>query len=113
MGMSSRPQSQRSPQQNRGTDTRSQRGQQARVRNTLKSDRDNTMMTKPVAQRDQYGSRHNEDDMKGNQKRRGRVSNPAEQNFAQRESAQDIQPDRGGRNKLPGRRRRKSGSPKE
>jgi hypothetical protein len=113
MGISSRPQSQRSPQQNRGTDARSQRGQQARVRNTLKSDRDNTMSTKPVAQRDQYGSRHNEDDVKGHQKQRGRRANPAEQNFKQRESAQDTQPNRGGANKLPGRRRRKSGSPTE
>ena len=107
MGMSSRPQSQRSSNQTRGTDARSQRGQQARSRNTLKSDRDNTMSTKPVAQRDQYGSRHNADDIKGNQKRRGRTAGA---NLEQRESAQDLQPNRGGANKLPGRRRRNSGS---
>lgn len=108
MGTSSRPQSQRSPQQKRGTDARSQRGKQARVRNTLKSDRDNTMSTKVVAQRDEHGSRHNNDDRKANQRRLGRTTG---QNLSQRESAQDIQPDRGGANKLPGRRRAKSTTP--
>lgn len=111
MGRSTRPQSQRSSQQTRGTDTRSQRGQQSRTRNTLKSDRDNTQSTKPTAKRDQYGSRHNEDDIKIHQRQRGRPT--GEQNTVARESAQDTQPDRGGKNKLPGSRRRKSGSPLE
>jgi hypothetical protein len=106
--MSSRPQSQRSSQQKRGTDARSQRGQQSRVRNTLKSDRDNTMSVKPAARRDQFGSRHHADDLKAHQ--RGKAAPGGKQDLSFRESAQDTQPDRGGRNKLPGGRGRKSGA---
>ena len=41
-----------------------------------------------------------------------RKGNPGgKQDLAFRESAQDLQPDRGERNKKPGRRTRKSGSP--
>jgi hypothetical protein len=107
---SRRPQPQRSSVQNRGTDAQGQRGQQVRSRNTLKSDRDNTQSTKPAATRDRYGSRHNEDDIKKHQRQLGRPA-PG-QNLAFRESAQDTQPDRGARNKQPGGRRPKSGSPR-
>jgi hypothetical protein len=110
MGMSSRPQSQRSGAQRRGADAQAMRGNQSRTRNTLKSDRDNTMSTKPVAQKDQYGSRHNEDDLKKHQKQRGRAAAGGKPNLEFRESGQDVQPDRGARNKQPGSRTRKSGS---
>ena len=105
-----RSQSQRGSSQARGTDVRSQRGQQSRVRNTLKHDRDANMPANPAAQRDNFGSRHNADNVKSSQRARGRKKGP---NLAQRESAQDTQPNRGAKNKQPGRRTRKSGSAKD
>ena len=112
MGRSTRPQSQPSGNQQRGTDVRATRGQTARVRDQLKSDRDNTQSTKPAAVIDQFGSRHNEDDVKTHQRQRGRPA-PGGSNLAFRESAQDFPPDRGQRNKVEGRRTRKSGTPRK
>src|SRR5437867_1645156 len=101
MGNSTRPQSQRSGAQSRGTDVGAKRGGQGRSRNTLKSNKDNL-----IARRDRYGSRHNEDDIKAQERRLGR---PAGRDLAFREAGQDTQVNRGAKNKLPGRRNRRSG----
>ncbi|HVT81648.1 MAG TPA: hypothetical protein VHM90_13455, partial [Phycisphaerae bacterium] len=63
------------------------------------------------AQRDQFGSRHNDDDVKTAQRQHGRPRGRQDLGF--RESAQDTQPTRGARNKIPGRRRRDSGSARD
>jgi len=112
MGRSTRPQSQRSGSQKRGTDARATRGQTARVRDQLKSDRTDMPSAKPAAVLDQFGSRHNEDNVVQHQRQRGRPARGG-QNLAFRESGQDIQPDRGERNKAAGRRTRKSGNPRK
>jgi hypothetical protein len=73
-----------------------------RTRDHLKSDRDAMAGGNPAAQRDQYGSRHNADDVKAAQRQHGRPR--GRQDLAFRESAQDVQPDRGRANKMPGGR---------
>jgi len=104
----SRPQSKRTPTPTRGNEAQNHRGKQAHTRSTLKSDRTSNMSGNPTAQRDEHGSRHNADNIKSQQKKAGRQPGS---NLAQRESAQDIQPNRGAKNKLPGRRTRNSGGP--
>jgi hypothetical protein len=83
------------------------RGTTAKNKDNLKSDRKARAAANPVAQQDQFGSHHNEDNIKKEQRRKGRTSG---QNLAQRESGQDTQRNRGGANKQPGSRTRKSGS---
>ena len=78
------------------------RGKVAKNKDELKSDRDGTMSKNPAVQQDQFGSRHNVDEAKKQQRRGGQPGGP--QDLAFRESAQDTQPDRGLKNKLPGRR---------
>ena len=45
------------------------RGKNPRVRDQLKSDTDEMTGTKPAAQQDQFGSRHNQDKVKRDQRR--------------------------------------------
>ena len=71
MGISSRPQSQRNSNQSRGTDARAMRGTVAKNKDQLKSRRVENMAGKPAAQLDQYGSRHNDDNLKKEQRRAG------------------------------------------
>ncbi len=105
--MRMQPQSQRNSNQSRGTDARAMRGTTAKNKDNLKSDRKARAAANPVAQQDQFGSRHNADNIKAEQVKKGRRPG---QNLAQRESGQDTQRNRGGANKLPGSRTRKSGS---
>src|SRR4051812_14531719 len=81
---------------------------QVNERSDLRSDRDRQA---PNAKRDQFGSAHNEDDVKAQQRRLGRPS--GKQDLAFRESGQDLRAATGGRNKKEGRRKRKSGSPRD
>ncbi|MCL2647695.1 MAG: hypothetical protein FWD61_11915 [Phycisphaerales bacterium] len=69
----------------------------------LKSDRDATMGRNPAITQDQYGSRHNKDEVKLSQRR---VGWPREkQDLPFRESSQDVRTgSRGERNRMPGRR---------
>jgi hypothetical protein len=102
-------QSPRSSNEYRGADARALRGSTARNKDKLKHDHDARAAMNPEAQQDQFGSRHNRDDIKAEQRRKGR---PHGRNLAARESAQDTQPDRGRANKKgPARRRQKSSSP--
>ncbi|HVX86991.1 MAG TPA: hypothetical protein VH253_19560 [Phycisphaerae bacterium] len=102
-------QSQRNSSRSRGADTRALRGATARNKDKLKHDHDARAAINPEAQQDQFGSRHNRDNIKAEQRRKGRPHGP---NLAARESAQDIQPNRGKANKKgPARRGRKSSSP--
>jgi len=80
-------------------------------RSDLRSDRDRLAGVAPAAKRDQFGSAHNEDAMKAQQRRLGRPS--GKQDTAFRESGQDLRGPTGVRNKKEGRRGRKSGSPRE
>jgi len=102
---------QRNSANSRGTDALATRGRTARNRDQLKSDRDAMAAGNPAARLDQFGSRHNADDVKAAQRQHGGPGGRSDLQF--RESAQDTQPNRGERNKLPGRRRRKSGSAKD
>lgn len=86
------------------------RGKNARVRDQLKSDTDETLGTKPAANLDQYGSRHNQDKVKRDQRRLEKPK--GKQDLAFRESAQELRAHRGERNKEPGRRHRSSGQPR-
>ena len=97
----------------RGTNAPATRGAAARNKDHLKSDRAATMADNPPAQRDSFGSRHNEDKIT---KRQRKVAGPhhAGRDTGFRESAQDTQRNRGAANKKgTGRRHRKSGSPRE
>jgi hypothetical protein len=87
------------------------RGTTAKNKDHLKSDRKARAAANPAAQQDQFGSRHNEDNIKNEQRKKGRTSGGG-QNFGLRESAQDTQRNRGGANKKgPARRGQKSSTP--
>lgn len=111
MAMAGRPtkgrtQSQRNSTTRRGVDAQATRGNQAKNKDKLGSDRDRTMSTKPAANRDEFGSRHNRDDRTRAQQKKGREGGHA--NLAFRESAQDVRKPKGkGRlgEDLPRRRR--------
>ena len=106
----------RSGARQRGTDAQTSRGRGSHARNQLKSDKDNMMSAKPATVKDQFGSRHNQDSQKHHQHDLERARGERQRNgqdLALRESAQDTQRNRGSKNKLPGRRSRRSGSPKK
>jgi hypothetical protein len=73
-------------------------------KNSLKSDRDSTMSRNPAVRQDQFGSRHNADDVKTTQRQRGRPSAAGTSDLAFRESAQDSRTPHSAKNKSPGRR---------
>jgi len=104
----------RSTTRQRGTDAQTSRGRGSHARNKLISDNDNMMSAKPATVRDQFGSRHNQDSKKHHQqdleRARGERTRPG-QDLALREAGQDTQRNRGQRNKLPGRRNRRTGGP--
>lgn len=95
----------------RSSDVQARRGKNARVRDQLKSDTDETVGTKPAAQQDQFGSRHNQDKVKRDQRRTEKPR--GKQDVAFRESAQELPPKRGEKNREPGRRQEHSGRPRE
>jgi hypothetical protein len=105
MGISSRPQSQRSGNQSRGTDVRAMRGTNSKNKDTLKADRTNNMAGKPAAQKDQFGSRHNNDNITKEQRRAGTPNGPSDLAF--RESAQETRGTTGKKNRMPPTRKRK------
>jgi hypothetical protein len=82
------------------------RGTTAKNKDRLKPDRQKNMAGKPAANKDQFGSRHNEDAITKEQRRGG---GPAigRQDFAFRESAQDTRKGRGAKNRMPSGRKRK------
>src|SRR3982750_1806482 len=84
---------------------------QVHERSDLRSDRDRQPGVAPAAKRDQFGSAHNEDAIKAQQRRLGRPAGKQDLGF--RESGQDVRRPTGARNKKEGRRKRKSGSPRE
>lgn len=104
-----RSSSARTYQASRGTDARSKRGTRTKNKDELSSDRDNTMSVKPAANKDEFGSRHNQDMRKAEQYRMGREK--GWQNSSFRESAQDERAATGKRNKTGTRRTPKSGHP--
>ena len=78
-------------------------------KNHLKSDRDSTMSRNPAVREDQYGSKHNADEVKASQRQRGRPGGKHDLSF--RESSQDSRTNgRGVKNKLPGRRFKQRGA---
>lgn len=86
-------------------------------KNELKHDHDARAAANPAAQKDQFGSRHNADSLKKEQRK---TTKPAgKSDLAFRESAQDVEPVRGlakaakkGKEKGRARRTPKSGSAK-
>jgi hypothetical protein len=110
MGMT-RPQSQRDSNQSRGTDARAKRGLRAKNKDRLKSDRQENMAGKPGANKDQYGSRHNRDEVTSQQAVFGKPR--GKQDYGFREGPQETRRVTGERNREPGRRRQKSGTAKK
>jgi hypothetical protein len=111
MGMT-RPQSQRDSNQSRGTDARGIRGTRAKNKDRLKSDRQENMAGKPGANKDQFGSRHNRDEITSQQKTFGKPR--GKQDYGVRESPQQTRKVTGAKNREPGSRQPKSGnSPKK
>ncbi|MGN6369182.1 MAG: hypothetical protein ACTHN5_13055 [Phycisphaerae bacterium] len=106
-----RPQSQRDSNQRRGTDARATRGLRAKNKDHLKSDRQENMAGKPGAQKDRFGSGHNRDEVRAQQKKFGRPR--GKQDLAFRESPQEKRKVTGERNREPGRRGQKSGAAKK
>jgi hypothetical protein len=108
MSKISQPQSQRNSNQSRGADARANRGNTAKNKDTLKSDRTSSMAANPAAQKDQFGSRHNADHVKKEQRRTGRPGFKSDSAF--RESAQDTRTGKGAKNRQPGRRSKSHGN---
>jgi hypothetical protein len=107
-----RPQSQRDSNQSRGIDARNTRGLRAKNKDRLKSDRQENMAGKPGANKDQYGSRHNRDEITSQQKVFGKPR--GKQDYGFREGPQKTRKATGEKNREPGGRRPKSGnSPKK
>jgi hypothetical protein len=92
--------------------SQSRRGRNAKNKDNLRSDRDDTMSAKPAARKDQFGSHHNEDNRKIHQRQLGRPPKGGH-DLSFRESAQDLQPDRDGDKTPSDRRRPKSASQKK
>jgi len=102
MGLTSRPQSKSSAKSAAGSGGRAYHATAAKNKDKLKSDHDSTMSANPAAQQDQFGSRHNDDKAKLEQRR---ITKPrGASDLAFRESAQDESPARGAKNRQAGRR---------
>ena len=110
--MAIRSQSQRpTTKQASGTTPRAQRAVTAKNKDALKSDRQENMAGKPGAQKDQFGSHHNHDKLKTQQRVAGTPGGKSDLAF--RESPQEIRPERGAKNRQPGRRRPESPAQKK